>query len=299
MRTGLSCCLLVALHLGSAAGGALAAPRLGPDIHFIGDHGRLQRGVRCGVPAPEPAQQAWVEDELAAVTHAMVPGAASTATVTIPVVWHVIHEGARGDLPRSAIDDQIAVLNRSYGAHGYQFRLASVERTEDPDWWTVANLSRAERDMKRALAVSPANYLNVYSANPQDGVLGWATLPWTHTEDSFMHGVVILHSTVPGGSAAPYNEGDTLTHEAGHYLGLYHTFQGGCGDLGDRVDDTPAEESAAFGCPVGRDTCPGGGADPVNNFMDYVDDACMERFTPDQKLRIDAMLTAFKPDLLD
>ena len=63
------------------------------------------------------------------------------------------------------------------------------------------------------------------------------------------------------------------------------------------MDDTPPEASAASGCPVGRDTCAGDGPDPIHNFMNYSDDACISEFTPGQDARMQTMTATYRPSL--
>lgn len=211
--------------------------------------------------------------------------AAAFSSTVVPTYVHVITNGSAGNVPASQITSQMTVLNNAYAGSGLSFSLAATDYTNNASWYTAGYGTTAERQMKTALHRGTKDDLNIYLANIGGGLLGWATFP--SGNDVAMDGVVLLNSSLPGGSAAPYNLGDTGTHEVGHWTGLFHTFQGGCSKTGDQVADTPAEKSPAYGCPTSRDSCRrDAGLDPVRNFMDYSDDACMDHFTNGQRTRM-------------
>ena len=249
----------------------------------------------CGTRDVDEVTQGLVEDY---VRQRAGRGAAAAVAATIPVHLHVItSRSGEGAPTRRQINQQIDVLNNAYAPSGFSFTLATTDTTANDAWYTAVPGTRDEREMKRTLHRGGAGALNMYTNNMGDNLLGWATFPWEYTSNPRLDGIVILNSSLPGGSAVPYDLGDTATHEVGHWLGLYHTFQGGCSRRGDSVDDTPAERSPAFGCPVGRDSCTGRndvGADPIFNFMDYTDDACMNQFSVGQAERMGAMWSLFR-----
>ncbi|WP_017580906.1 zinc metalloprotease [Nocardiopsis valliformis] len=223
---------------------------------------------------------------------------------TVPVVVHVISaEDGRGDVSDRRIRDQIDVLNRAFRGDyargsegtdtGFRFELSAVTRHADNVWF--GDFNRHRDTIRSRLRQGGPETLNVYTTALDSGLLGYSTFPQNYANHSAQDGVVIAHDTLPGGERDRFNEGHTGTHEVGHWLGLFHTFQNGCQSPGDYVDDTPYEREAAAGCPKGRNTCPHlPGKDPVTNFMNYSDDACMTHFTQGQARRMIDHWTAFR-----
>ena len=206
-----------------------------------------------------------------------------------------------GNVSAESIRKQIRVMNASYGGRtggantGFTFELDLVTRTTSAKWFTLTG-SAKELEMKTALKVGGPETLNIYSANLGSGLLGYAYLAQDADEVGVLDGVVIHYRSMPGvpNAFTNYGRGDTATHEVGHWLDLLHTFEGGCKGEGDRVDDTAPEASPATGCPEGRDTCAGGGLDPITNFMDYSFDSCMFRFAAGQAERAQHGWAAFR-----
>lgn len=283
---------------------ALAVATGGTTTRAQGQSGRAQQmrpdglgpQLVCGTKDVDPETAQLVEDYSSRMASRI--DLALTTSHVIPVYWHRIHasNGSGGAVSSQQITDQINVLNAAYASSTFSFSLAATNDANSDAWYACSG-GTCETQMKTALRQGGSNALNIYSNNMGGGLLGWATFPWSYASSPQMDGVVILFGSVPGGSAAPYNLGDTATHEVGHWMGLYHTFQGGCSKNNDFVSDTPAEKSPAYGCPAGRDSCAGRkypGLDPIQNFMDYTDDACMDRFSGGQDSRMNNMWASYR-----
>lgn len=240
----------------------------------------------------------------------------SAAPKTIHVYFHVITDtdGKQGFVSKKQLLRQVDVLNKSYRGYyseksrqtGFRFVLKGIDYSMSRQWFHIEAGSSADLAMKRKLRKQPevGINLNVYTVDGGDQ-LGWSTFPWNFSKKKSIDGIVINYKTVPGGkdTIAEYVEGKTLAHETGHWLGLYHTFQGGCSlKQGDHVLDTVPELEPSYGC-IHRRSCDSpaftkifgrGYQDPTSNFMDYSFDRCTTTFTKDQAERMDLMWRRYR-----
>jgi len=223
---------------------------------------------------------------------------ASRTSAVVPVYVHkMLSASGAGDVSAQQIADQIAELNQDFAGGespgvasdtGLSFTLAGVDAYYNNSW----HQDKQSSTYRSRTRLGGKNALNIWLVD--FNYLGIATFPWDYSKSPKIDGIRVQYSSLPGGSATNFNDGKTATHEAGHWFGLYHTFQGGCTATNDEVSDTPAQSSSTSGCPEGRDSCSLPGTDPIHNYMDYSYDDCYNQFTPGQSARIDTMWAAYR-----
>ncbi len=247
---------------------------------------------------------------------------APTFLYRIPVVVHVIASSSgQGNLSNTLVQSQITVLNEDFramagtpGAAGVDTMIEFFLATTDPNGQPTTGIVRHTNNTWyqdngsywNSIAWNTSRYLNIYTNDVGNGgILGYVPgLPQGGQTLGTNADRVVIHWSVfgrPGLGGAPYNGGRTCTHEVAHYLGLYHTFDGGCGSTtaclttGDLICDTNPEQAPRYGCPLAAVSC--GSVDPVRNYMDYTDDLCMNHFTAQQARRMRCTIQRYRSNL--
>lgn len=228
-------------------------------------------------------------------------GGDNLGVITIPVYVHVVYSNAAENVSDQQINSQIAVLNDDFrlsnDANQTPSEFAPVVADTEINFtlagtfrYSNSTTSWGTNDAVKAAypPITPETHLNVWVCNIGGGILGYAQFPGGPASTD---GVVLLYSSLPGGSAAPYNEGRTATHEVGHYLNLRHIWGDGRCNRDDFVSDTPTSDAPNYGCPS-YPTVNCRSNDMTMNYMDYTNDACMYMFTEGQKTRMRTLFEA-------
>jgi hypothetical protein len=291
--------VMVTLAVGLYAAATVAPAAAGTHSHEASScEATMFDGLNSLGSAASTARSAEVREPVLNQIVAELPASAKgkggrSFRATVPVYFHVVHAGGVGNISQAIIDEQMNVLNSAFAgfyggvATGFKFKLVGVTRTDNAAWHFAGPTTKEERDMKKALHRGGWETLNLY-ATTAGPYLGWAYFPGLPESQQYIDGIVVDWESMPGASsryAGRYDLGQTATHEAGHWVYLHHTFNGGCNNWGDYVADTPPQRIPTTGCPIGQDSCPEPGLDPIHNYMDYSYDACYNQFTAGQTAR--------------
>ena len=215
--------------------------------------------------------------------------------INIPIYFHIIHDDDRGYLSEDTLLQQVEVLNEAFAPGEIKFYIAQINRTNNDHLFRGSTKPEDIKNITTDNHVEPFMGYNIYTFEASN-VLEVATFPWDMQFAPEKDGVRVNYKTFPGG-AQPYHIGQNLVHGTGHWLGLLHTFQNGCDEPGDEVDDTPSHSGANYGIPdegLPHNACSTGQLAPVRNFMNYVDDHSLNHFTEGQFKRMRVMTAIYR-----
>jgi hypothetical protein len=252
----------------------------------------------------------------------------------IPVVFHIIHKNGLENISQTQVNDAIRILNEDFrklaGTNGgastdpssadmeYEFRLAQFDPNGQPSNGVNRVYSigtdNAGNSHKGLSYWDARKYFNVWVVSniadndPNSTILGYAQFPFQINSNTSTDGIMCRADQLGIIEMASVGQaGRTVTHEAGHWLGLYHPFQNGCvgttastcASQGDEVCDTPPVASATNGCPNSRNSCTetNDKADLIKNYMDYANGNCMDMFTAGQKTKVDGQMAFYRSNV--
>lgn len=223
---------------------------------------RSDESFHCGAPAPTEDQLDVMRGFATQEAIDIEAGNVTTMAITVPVWLHAISSTQGGLSSDATLQNQFNTLRDGFAPHGITLTYAGRTRNVNAQWANEGNGN--EMAMKRALRKGNYRTMNFYIVDVLPSASGYCYYPTNAAPGS---DAVIRDGCTLAKSAI----GKIAVHEAGHWFGLIHTFQGNnCNGQGDLVADTPVQAGPSSGCPTGRDSCPGKpGLDPIHIFMDY------------------------------
>lgn len=245
-------------------------------------------------------------------------------TYIIPIVFHVIHKGGDENISKEQIENSVWHLNQDFRALNaaelanvnpvfasiiadcnMEFRLAQ----KDPNGNCTDGITRhyssrtfhGDEGVKQDFpGWDNERYMNVWVCETlANGSNGYAYLPDVTDWGPWHDGIMIRFIQVGSiGTGSPSSR-RTLTHEAGHYFGLRHTFQDGCDVDNDGVDDTPPTAESNFGCPDGQNTCSLDNPDMIDHIQNHMEySSCRYMYTNGQRDRMHGAIAQYRSMLV-